>query len=107
MFNIISHQETETENNFEFAFHPSHNGYYHTIIDPETPRRKWEKRNCLSLLVSRKAGTTTVEIYMKIPQKMGIELPYNLVIYFIPDIYPKDNVLLRYSAAMFIATLSQ
>lgn len=37
--------------------------------------------------------------------KLGTELPYNLVIYFIPDMYPKYNVLLRYLASMFIATL--
>jgi hypothetical protein len=42
-----------------------------------------------------------MKIYVKIPPKMGIELPYSLVIYFTTNIYPEDIILLRYLLPLY------
>jgi hypothetical protein len=38
-------------------------------------KRIWRKRNTPPLLVGLQTGTTTLEINLEVPQKIGIDLP--------------------------------
>ena len=61
-----------------------------------------------TLLMGMQAGAATLENSMEVPQKLTIELPYNLAIALL-SIYPKDtNVVIQRGMCtqMFIAAMS-
>jgi hypothetical protein len=74
----------------------------------------WKKRDTPPLLVISKSGTTTLEINLEVPQKIGNSSNYGLS-YTTPlqDIYPKDAPIYHRDicstmliAALFIITRS-
>ena len=68
--------------------------------------RMWRKRNTPLLLVGLKAGKTTLEINLEVPQKMEIDLPEDPAIPLL-GMYPKDAPPCHRNtcSTMFIAAL--
>jgi hypothetical protein len=74
--------------------------------------RMWRKRNTTPLLVGLQAGTTTLEISLAVPRKLGIVLPLDPAIPLL-GIYPedvptgtKDTCSTMFIAALFIIARS-
>jgi hypothetical protein len=68
--------------------------------------RMWRKRNTPPLLIGLEAGTTSLEISLAVPQKMGHSSTRNPAIPLL-GIYPKDapTCNLDTCSTMFIAVL--
>jgi hypothetical protein len=62
--------------------------------------RMWRKRNTLPLLVGLKAGTTTLEICLLVPQKFGPEDPPIPLVGIYPSIGYMDTC-----STMYVQTL--
>jgi hypothetical protein len=71
--------------------------------------RMWRKRNTPPLLVGLQAGTTTVEISLVVPQKIGPEDPaiplLGIYLKYAPT-YNKDTCSTMFIAALFIIAKS-
>jgi hypothetical protein len=70
MFNILSHQGNVNQNNPEFLPHTSQNGKNKKLRWQQMLASIWRKRNTPPLL-GLQAGTTTLEINLEVPQKIG------------------------------------
>jgi hypothetical protein len=71
---VISHKKKrpqEVQNNLKIPPHSHKNGWYQKLMWQQVLARMWRKRNTPPLLVGLKAGTTTLEISLLVPQKIG------------------------------------
>ena len=67
--------------------------------------RVWRKRNTIILLVGMQIGASTMENSIEIPQKINIELSFDLAIP-LPGIYPDKTFIQKDTCTtMFIAAL--
>jgi hypothetical protein len=66
--------------------------------------RMWRKRNTLPLLVGMQAGTTTLEISLVFPQKIGPEDPAIPFLGIYP--YNKDTCSTMFIVSLFIISRS-
>jgi hypothetical protein len=74
IFNILSYQGNENQNGPEILLHTNQNGYHKKLGGQQMLARMWRKRNTPPLLVGLQVGTTTLEINLKVSQKLDIVL---------------------------------
>jgi hypothetical protein len=70
-FNILSYQGNPNQNDPEIPPHTSQNGSDQKLRWQQMLVRMWRKRNTPPLLVGLQTGTTTLEISLAVPQKVG------------------------------------
>ena len=71
MFNILNHQGNVNQNNLEIPPHSSQNGQDQKLRWQQMLARMWRKRNTPPFWVGLQACTTTLEISLAVPQKIG------------------------------------
>ena len=71
MFNILSHQGKSNQKDPEIPPHTNQNCLDQKLRSQQMMDKMWRKQNTPSLLVGLQAGTTTLEISLLVPQKIG------------------------------------
>jgi hypothetical protein len=69
MFNILSHQGNDNQNDPEV--YPNQNGQDKNLRQQQMLARMWRKRNTPPFSVKLQARTTTLEIILEVPPKIG------------------------------------
>ena len=71
LFNILNHQGNANQNNLEIPPHISQSGWDQKFRWQQMLVRMWRKRNTPPLLMGLETVTTTLEIGLAVPQKIG------------------------------------
>jgi hypothetical protein len=71
MFKVLSDQRNANQNDPEIPSYTNQNGSDQNLRLQHMLVRMWRKRNTSPLLVGLQTGTTTLEINLEIPQKIG------------------------------------
>ena len=71
MFKVLSDQRNANQNDSKIPSYTNQNGSDQNLRLQHMLVRMWRKRNTSPLLVGLQTGTTTLEINLEVPQKIG------------------------------------